>query len=456
MKAHVMTILLLIGAAGPASAADPEPSAADRVFGISMIWQEANYNFAFFDLHPELDWNAEYRTAITRVLAAPTTDDYLREAQRFTALLGEAHTNLKPGETFRERHGAAPAVDLEEIEHRAIVVNTSRELADRIPRGSEIVAVDGVTVPEKLARDVFPFLSASTDDYRWRQSIRGHAWRAVGLLVGDAGTEAVLTVETPDGTRREVRTPRLSPGTDVDWIRPRRGAGPPCVVRRRDDGTVIVTLSSFSSPEVATLFEENLDTVRGARGVILDVRDNGGGNSRNGWMIGRWFSEAPLEVSHWKTRNQTAAFKAWGRNSKDPERKAHAAMDAWYVPEEFGSVDPPDSGAVLVPLAIVFGPSTYSAAEDFLSFMRAVPRAVYVGSPSAGSTGQPLTFEIPGGARVGITAKHDVMPDGTEFVGVGVIPDVEVRQTVAAERAGRDLVMERAVETIAARIAAGR
>ena len=48
----------------------------------------------------------------------------------------------------------------------------------------------------------------------------------------------------------------------------------------------------------------------------------------------------------------------------------------------------------------------------------------------------------------GITSKHYSMPDGTEFVGYGVSPDVAVYETVAAFREGRDLVLEKAVEVL--------
>ena len=122
-------------------------------------------------------------------------------------------------------------------------------------------------------------------------------------------------------------------------------------------------------------------------------------------------------------------------------------MNAWDGPDEPSYVDPAES-PIDVPLAILFGSSTYSAAEDFLSFMRARPHCIYVGTRSAGSTGQPLSFQVPGGAWVGITSKRDVMPDGTEFVGYGVAPDAEVHQTLAAFRAGRDLVLEGAVELL--------
>ena len=43
-------------------------SDGDKLFGLSLIWQEANYNFAFFDQVPDLDWDSAYRAFLPRVL----------------------------------------------------------------------------------------------------------------------------------------------------------------------------------------------------------------------------------------------------------------------------------------------------------------------------------------------------------------------------------------------------
>ena len=75
--------------------------------------------------------------------------------------------------------------------------------------------------------------------------------------------------------------------------------------------------------------------------------------------------------------------------------------------------------------------------------LKAGKRARLVGTPTGGSTGQPLQIPLPGGGRARVCAKRDTFPDGTEFVGIGVIPDVEVRPTVADFAAGRDVVFER-------------
>jgi C-terminal processing protease CtpA/Prc len=442
----VLPVALALAADSPAESPTDPLSLEDKIFGLSMIWQEANYNFAFFDLNPDLDWDAEYRRALVRARTTTTTWEYVREAQRFVALLGEAHTNLEPGKELRARYGAKPPIELEEIERRAIVVNTTKDLAAELPLGSEIVRVNGRPTAAVLEEDVFPYLSASTEDYRWRQSIRGQSWRAVGLLAGETGSRVALTVEAPDGDVREVVVERGIVSKDAEWVRPPRRETPVLEFRWLDDGIAYVALNTFNDPAVVERFDEKLDELRGSRAVVLDVRRNGGGNSKNGWDIGRWFSAEALATSRWKTRHHLAAYKAWGARSKNPEKQAHAAMNAWDGPEEPSRVEPPEGEILDVPLAILLGPSTYSAAEDFLSYMRANPRCLYVGRRSAGSTGQPLKLEIPGGAWVGITSKRDAMPDGTEFVGYGIAPDVEVHQTVAAFRAGRDLVLERAVE----------
>jgi C-terminal processing protease CtpA/Prc len=441
-----MLLCVLVVAAGPVDADESEGglTVQSKIAGLALVWQEANYNFAFFDRSPDLDWDAEFERAIGRVMVTNSDYEYIREIQRFVGLLGEAHTNVEPGKAFRARYGGNPALELEEIERKAVVVNSSVALAGELPVGSVILAVDHVPVDRYLREQVFPYLSSSTPHYLWRQSIRGHSWRSVGLLMGEVDSIVHIQIETPDGDTRNISLPRLARDAEIEWAEPPRRAREVLTFKRLDDDILYFALNTFNDEDVVTQFEAHLDDLAGARAVVLDIRNNGGGSSSRGWAIGRYFSDTALEVSHWRTRTHTAAYKAWGRHSEDPELQAHAAMDAWYEPPEFSFIDPPERNFT-VPVAVLVGSSTYSAAEDFLAFMRAVPNCVFVGGPSAGSTGQPLAVKIPGGAWVGITSKRDTMPDGTEFVGIGVMPDIEVTQTLTAFREGRDPVLERAV-----------
>ena len=56
-------------------------------------------------------------------------------------------------------------------------------------------------------------------------------------------------------------------------------------------------------------------------------------------------------------------------------------------------------------------------------------RGKVIGTHTAGSTGNGVRIVlIPGVAYANICSKHDVAPDGTEFVGIGIKPDIEIRE----------------------------
>jgi len=75
-----------------------------------------------------------------------------------------------------------------------------------------------------------------------------------------------------------------------------------------------------------------------------------------------------------------------------------------------------------------------------------------VGQKSSGSTGQPLRFDLGYGVNGRICTKRDTYPDGREFVGVGIIPDVEVHPTQADIAIGRDAVLEKGIDVLKSKL----
>jgi C-terminal processing protease CtpA/Prc len=88
---------------------------------------------------------------------------------------------------------------------------------------------------------------------------------------------------------------------------------------------------------------------------------------------------------------------------------------------------------------------TASAAEDFLVMCDQLDHIKLVGEPSNGSTGQPLQFELPGGGWGRVCAKRDTYPDGRDFVGIGVQPDILVEPSLQDVLADNDIVLQHAV-----------
>ena len=148
------------------------------------------------------------------------------------------------------------------------------------------------------------------------------------------------------------------------------------------------------------------------------MRDNGGGNSGNADYILRHFSHDSIRTDSWRTPMYMPAFASWGYPLK------------WYISPS-GKMAPFNDRTIYdKPIVLLVNAGTFSAAEDFCSVFRGMKRGLIVGTPTGGSTGNGVRIElIPGKNYVNICSKHDKGADGTEFVGIGIIPDHEVAET---------------------------
>ena len=89
-----------------------------------------------------------------------------------------------------------------------------------------------------------------------------------------------------------------------------------------------------------------------------------------------------------------------------------------------------------------------SQAEYTAMAFRSSPQATVIGSTTAGADGNVSEIPIPGGHRTMISGIGVFYPDKKPTQRVGIIPDIEVKPTLAGIRAGRDEVLEEALRRI--------
>jgi len=75
-----------------------------------------------------------------------------------------------------------------------------------------------------------------------------------------------------------------------------------------------------------------------------------------------------------------------------------------------------------------------------------------VGSPTAGTNGNVNPFMIPGSYQIMWTGMQVLKHDGSQHHGIGIRPTVPVTPTAAGIAAGRDEVLEKAIETLQGKI----
>ena len=99
-------------------------------------------------------------------------------------------------------------------------------------------------------------------------------------------------------------------------------------------------------------------------------------------------------------------------------------------------------------VVILINELTQSQAEYTTMAFRIAPGALVVGSTTAGADGNISSFLLPGNVSTMFSGIGVYYPDGRETQRVGIIPDVECKPTIEGIRAGRDELMEKAIELL--------
>jgi carboxyl-terminal processing protease len=391
-----------------------------RMAAFARLWSEVKYNFVFLDRRPDLDWDSILELYLPRVAAARSQEEYTDILAEVVALLKDGHTQV-----FAAGTKDAPLLNVEPIDGKPVITavgDTPEMRSAGLSPGMEITAVNGVSVEQILKEKIYPYVAASTPQDRDNRAFPR-------LLEGESGSKLLVTVRDIHGTTRTVElTCDLDEHADLAQWREK----PVFEFRMLPGGIAYMFLGNFGSDEVSKEFDAHFDQVLNSKGLILDVRDNGGGSSENGYaIIARLIDKATTQTSKWRTRDYKPAFRAWGK------------PDEWYEGEA-DTIQPRGAKPFLGPVAVLIGPRTFSAAEDFVVPLKATKRATLVGTATAGSTGQPLFMRI-FGAEAMICTKWDRFPDGTEFVGVGIQPDILVQRTKQDVIERKDPELDRAV-----------
>ena len=181
------------------------------------------------------------------------------------------------------------------------------------------------------------------------------------------------------------------------------------------------------------LGQYNLDAILGyfatCTAIIIDVRDNGGGK----------LTASRALASRFITERTLAGYMM---------HKTGPAHDAFSEPRAF-YFDPPGAGHSVwtKPVAVITNRSTFSAANEFVSFMCLLPQVTIVGDTTGGGCGMPLNMELPIGWKLRLSAVITLDANGAVTEG-GIPPDIHADLDAAQAMAGVDTMIEAAIAAV--------
>lgn len=402
----------------------PNISDAEKVAGLSKLWSEAKYNFAYFDHIPDVDWDKLYLEYLPKVQATTSTAVYYRVLKQFYAQLRDGHADVSTRDpALMDSVNARSPIWAKLVEGRVFVQQVRHDSLQRtgIVPGLEIVQINGLPTVDYANRYVRPYQSGSTtqnvDVQTYTYNLfRGRKDQPINLLFRDrtGKTFSRTLPRSGYGTLRPVESVRLQylPG-NVAYLQ----------------------VNEFESNKGFRRFAAAFDSIAATNALIIDLRQNGGGDSGNGFSILRYLTNQPYRTGRYASRIYS------------PVRRARGEGVQFELVDTASTARPAGAGKLYTkPVVVLISGMTFSAAEDFCSAYVGMKRGPLIGEPTGGSTGQPLVFALPGGIMARVCTKRDTYPDGTEWNGKGIQPTVLVRSTVADVQAGRDPVLAAALQ----------
>jgi hypothetical protein len=179
--------------------------------------------------------------------------------------------------------------------------------------------------------------------------------------------------------------------------------------------------------------ESNMDYVlyylRNCKGIIFDIRNNGGGTLTTVETIASRFTDERILSGYIRHKTGTG----------------HDDFSDFYPMY----LDPSERVRYTGRIALLTNRSVFSAANNFVSVMRLLPQVTTVGDRTGGGSGLPFSSELPIGWSVRFSASpiYNAAKEHTEF---GIDPDVKSSMTLEDMLRGVDTIIEDARKVLAA------
>lgn len=209
--------------------------------------------------------------------------------------------------------------------------------------------------------------------------------------------------------------------------------------------------------DAAPLADAAMEDLKNTSGLIIDVRDNSGGNISY-IRLGSYFSpgenlvvalvmrpyierlhRAPIQVDPRTVPKVLGVYTTAGILEAMKANGGGVALDS----EKMG--DRIYRGRVTV----LINEMTGSAAEGFAWFMKEKTRATLIGRKTAGSLLGAESFVLPGGWRLRIPTHAGWGPDGKAGIDKAVTPHLTVQWTARDTCGGKDPDIAKALDVLA-------
>lgn len=410
LKLSVFLVLFtLVSLTAAVAQSKAELSKNDRADIFEKVWKSVKEKYYDPNLNG-VNWLKTRDDYKPQVENAKTDEEFYSAIKLMVSEIGDAHTRfLTPREAFefKTRQTTSAGIAIEEIEGKIIVskVRQDSEAATAgIKPGMEMISIDGSPIAEKISQARTQIKASSSE-----RASKILLYRK--LLDGEPDTKVKIGLIGFEGKAFEAELTRQ--------MRPNQSQADS---RLLPSGYGYISLSRFVPP-AASLFEKELEKVKDAPGLIIDLRYNGGGSINE-----------VVKIAAMLVGNRTSFGKIISR-SKPP-------IDIWVTPNP--------NITYRGPTVILLNSFSASGSELLSSGLQEAGRAKVIGSQSCGCLlGISQLRNMKGGGELHLSELGFLSSKSRVYEKIGVTPDIAVGLTIKDLQEGNDRSLEQAENALA-------
>ncbi|HID86520.1 MAG TPA: S41 family peptidase [Anaerolineae bacterium] len=234
-------------------------------------------------------------------------------------------------------------------------------------------------------------------------------------------TEAVLLIRGPKGTKVRLTILRFGEPEPLVFEVVRGEIETPTVTWRLLEFKIgYIRVALFGERTNAELREAIQELKqKGARALILDLRNSPGGYLRSSIQVSSQFIESGVIV-----------YESWNDGRERAFRAARGGL------------------ATEIPLAVLINQGTASAGEIVAGAIQDHERGLLIGERTFGKGWVQHVHQLSDGSTLHVTVAQWLTPSRQQISDEGIAPDIEVPLTEEDIEAGRDPQLQRAVEVL--------
>lgn len=402
-------------------------TAAEKAYILSRFCTEVKYNFAFYD-KLKFDWDSLCLASMPLLLKTTSDEDFVKGMQILCTRLQDGHTEIfQTNNPTNPKEWIRPLpMKTKRIGDKVFVTDVFNSSLKNsgVSRGCEILEIDNENVLEYAGKHIQPFLSSSTQQWTKYRPFSEFE------LTKDKGSKTTkILFRNNRGEEFGIESNRNLPWDLKNNI--------PNINFKILNGNVgLLSVRSFQDSDFnRSYFEQLYDEILETDALIIDIRDNEGGNSSHADYMISHFCDQPIPQGLWKSPMYIAAHAAWNYPME------------WYsyTPDP---IMPVKKKIYKKPIVLLINSTTFSSAENFCVSFRGAKRGKIIGTPTGGSTGNPIFIDLGGGIGCNICTKHELDAEGNEFIGLGIQPDIIVEEDTDIFLKNKDNLIEKALEIL--------